>query len=100
LALLAVAMVGLRGERRTWLTTTATIGGVVGAVAMARVVVVDILVAWGAADRAERDRNYAKYEFAGSDVLDEAGGILFPLGLVVLLVVTGTARSPVAASRP
>jgi hypothetical protein len=102
LALLAVAMVGLRSERRTWLTTAATVGGVFGAVAMARVVVVDILVARGAADRAEMDRNYATYEFPGSDVLDEAGGILFPLGLVVLLVVLAAGRrlpwwSPVVA---
>jgi hypothetical protein len=82
LALFAVAMVGLWRERRNWITTAALVGGVTGAVAMARVVVVDIIVAWGAADRAEMERNYARYEFP----LGDLGGILFPLGLLVLLI--------------
>jgi hypothetical protein len=65
---------------------------------MARVVVVDIVVAWGAADRAEMERNYARYDFPAGDV----GGVLFPLGLLVLLVILAAARrlpwwSPVAA---
>jgi MYXO-CTERM domain-containing protein len=108
LALFAVAMVGLWRRRRTWLATAALVGGVIGVVAMARVVVVDIIVAWGAADRAGMEREYARYDdFPGlpdgfGDVLDEAGGVLFPLGLVVLMVGLAAARrlpwwSPVLA---
>lgn len=98
LALFKVAMVGLWRESRTWLATLALVVGVTGAVAMARGVVVDIVVAWGAADRAEMERNYARYDFPPGDL----GGILFPLGLLVLLVVLVVARrlpwwSPVLA---
>jgi hypothetical protein len=102
LAAFVVIMVDLRRKRPGRTALIACVAGVAGAVAMARVVVVDILVAWGAADRAEMERNYATYEFAGQDVLDEAGGVLFPLGFVVLLVLLAAGRrlpwwSPVVA---
>jgi hypothetical protein len=109
LALFGVAMVGLRREGRRWFDTAALVGGIVGVVAMARVVVVDILVAWGAADRAEMEREYPRYDdFPGlphglGGVLDEVGGVLFPLGLIVLLVHLAVVRrlpwwSPVLAT--
>lgn len=109
LASFGVAMVGLWRERRRWFTSAALVGGVVGAVAMARVVVVDIVVAWGAADRAEMEREYPKYDdFPGlpdglGGMLDAVGGVLFPLGLVVLLVHLAVVRrlpwwSPVLAT--
>jgi hypothetical protein len=109
LALFGVAMVGLWRERRRWFTSAALVGGIVGAVAMARVVVVDIVVAWGAADRAEMEREYPKYDdFPGlpdglGGALDAVGGVLFPLGLVVLLVHLAVVRrlpwwSPVLAT--
>src|SRR5687768_13076048 len=56
LALFGVAMVGLRRKGRRWFDTVALVAGVVGVIAMARVVVVDIVVAWGAADRAGMER--------------------------------------------
>jgi hypothetical protein len=92
LGLFGVVMVGLRREGGRWFDTVALVGGIVGVVAMARVVVVDIVVAWGAADRAEMEREYPKYDdFPGlpdglGGVLDAVGGVLFPLGLLVLLV--------------
>lgn len=109
LALFGVAMVGLWRERRRWFTGAALVAGIVGVVAMARVVVVDIVVARGAADRAEMEREYPKYDdFPGlpdglGGVLDAVGGVLFPLGLVVLLVHLAIVRrlpwwSPVLAT--
>jgi hypothetical protein len=109
LASFGVAMVGLWRERRRWFTGAALVAGIVGVIAMARVVVVDIVVARGAADRAEMEREYPKYDdFPGlpdglGGVLDAVGGVLFPLGLVVLLVHLAVARrlpwwSPVLAT--
>lgn len=109
LALFGVAMVGLWRERRRWFTVAALVAGIVGVVAMARVVVVDIVVARGAADRAEMEREYPTYDdFPGlpdglGGVLDAVGGVLFPLGLVVLLVHLAAVRrlpwwSPVLAT--
>lgn len=107
LAVFAVLMVGLRGMRPTWATTAAMVAGVAGAIGMSRVVVVDIIVAQGAADRAGMQREYPKYDdFPGlpdglGDVIDLAGSVLFPLGFVVLLALLVAARrmpwwSPVA----
>ena len=109
LALFGVAMVGLWREGRRWFTGAALVAGIVGVVAMARVVVVDIVVAWGAADRAEMEREYPKYDdFPGlpdglGGLFDAVGGVLFPLGLVVLLVHLAVVRrlpwwSPVIAT--
>jgi hypothetical protein len=108
LGLFGVAMVGLAALHRTVVARVSAVAGIVGAVAMARVVVVDIIVAWGAADRAEMEREYPRYDdFPGlpsgfGDVLDRVGGVLFPLGLLVLLVLLAVRRrlpwwSPVAA---
>jgi hypothetical protein len=107
LVLFAVVMVGLWRNRPRWFTTAGLVAGLIGVVATARTVVVDILAGWGAADRAAMDRGFARYEdFPGlpagaGDVLNEAGGVLFPLGLAVLLVSLALARqlpwwSPVA----
>jgi hypothetical protein len=98
LAVFGVIMVALSRERPAWATAAAMVAGVAGAMAMARVVVVDIVVAWNATDRAEMDRTYPEYDdFPGlpagwGHVIDEVGGVLFPLGFTVLLVLLVVGR--------
>ena len=72
-------------------------GTVLGLVAFAHVVVVDLIVGFGAADRAEMNLRYSDHDTPLDPVAP-----LFPIGLTVLLLLVGIARrgtywSPVLA---
>ncbi|SHN74712.1 hypothetical protein [Cryptosporangium aurantiacum] len=70
------------------LLTTVAVG--LGLLAFAKVVIVDLIVGFGAADRAEMNLRYRDYETPADPALDFVG-MLFPLGLVVLLALLAVA---------
>jgi hypothetical protein len=99
--LYAVVLVQLRGEltRRRPLGTVAVALGFVGVLAFVRVILVDLIVGFQSANRAEMDVRYDRYDgFPGglpswfTGVLGSVGPLLFLAGLLTLAILLVTAR--------
>ncbi|GAA3390761.1 hypothetical protein [Cryptosporangium minutisporangium] len=92
-ALVYFGLVALDLRRRApgRIATAALVATLLGLVAFVRVVIVDLIVGFGAADRAEMNVRYDEYETVADTVLDPLAP-LFPLGLLVLLILLAVAR--------
>jgi hypothetical protein len=101
MALFAVVFVALRGAltRLRPLGTVAAGLGLVGVLAFVRVILVDLIVGFQSANRAEMDVNYDKYDgFPGglpssvTGAMDNLGPVLFLAGMLTLTILLAAAR--------
>lgn len=99
--LFPVVLVNLRQalQRQRPLGTAAVVVGVLGLLAFIRVIVIDLLVGFGSADRAAMNAKYPTYAgFPGglpesvSNLFETVGPPLFGVGLLTLLTLLATLR--------